>query len=81
MEEAAVVPFAAVDFGGPTSIWSAIGGGLLDLAAEALGASARGFRGGERVRTGGFGASRAGDRERVRCLVVLDGGGLSSVRC
>lgn len=79
--EDGAVPFVVVDFGGSSSILSATGGGLLDLGVEAVGASACGFRGGERVRTGGFGGSRAGDRERVRCLAALDGGGLSSVGC
>ena len=80
-EGAAVVPFVVVELRGSTSILSTTGRDLLDLAAVAAGASARGFRSGERVRTGGLGGSRAGDRERVRCLVALDGGGLSSVGC
>lgn len=77
-EGGAVVPFVGVDLGGSTSILSVARGGLLGLAVEEMEGSAGPFRGGDRVRVGGFGGSRAGERERVRCLGALDGGGLLS---
>jgi hypothetical protein len=80
-EGGAVVPFVGVDLGGSTSILSAARGGLLGLlglAVEEMEGSAGPFRGGDRARVGGFGGSRAGERERVRCLGALDGGGLLS---
>lgn len=78
-EGEAVVPFVGVGFGGWTSILSAAGGGLLGLDVKEVEGSGRAFRGGDLVRAGGLGGSRAGERERVRFLGALDGGGLSSV--